>query len=50
MYLFMFIGNGQKKKYKETNNDIQNTTNKYGAICTPTKTQVLRKSGQFLLH
>ena len=32
--------NGQKKKYKETNNDIQNTTNKYGAIGTPTKTEV----------
>ena len=28
------------EKYKETNNDIQNTTNKYGAIGTPTKTEV----------
>jgi hypothetical protein len=32
--------NGQQKKYKEKNNDIQNTTNKYGAIGTPTKTDV----------
>jgi hypothetical protein len=28
------------EKYKETNNDIQNTTNKYGTIGTPTKTEV----------
>jgi hypothetical protein len=47
--------NGQKKKDKRTNNDLQNTTHKTNVRLTrtalkPGLTQVLRKSEHFLLH
>jgi len=48
--------NGQKKKDKKTNNNLQNTEQKTKdrATRTPLKTseltQVLRKGMQFLLH
>ena len=42
--------NGQKKKDKRTNNDLQNTTQKIKDWITRTslKTQVLRKGKQFI--
>jgi len=46
--------NGQMKKYKRTNNDLQNTWSKRSSNTNPTKnrwwTQVLRKGKQFLLY
>jgi hypothetical protein len=46
--------NGQKKKYKRTNNDQQNIHIKLKSNTNPTKyqgwTHVLQKGKQFLLH
>jgi hypothetical protein len=45
--------NGQKKKYKRTNNDLQNIKHTYKTIDRVTRTPLktaLRKGKQFLLH